>query len=61
MTKYKVTYDHGFSTHEEILEADSLEEAREHADLKSVYTVFSVEAWQGRRKGRDDGGYNSTN
>lgn len=43
MPKYKVTYDHGFSTHDEIIEADSLEEAKELADLKSVYKYFSVE------------------
>lgn len=40
--EYKVTYDHGFSTHVEIIEADSREEAKELAALQSVYKNFSI-------------------
>ncbi len=43
MPKYKVTHHGPFSTTEEIIEADSLEEAEEIAHLKSVYKYISVE------------------
>jgi len=41
--KFKVTYDHGFSTHSEFIDADSLKEAKELANLKSVYKYFTIE------------------
>ena len=43
MAKFKVTYNHGFSTHDENIEADSLEEAKELVDIKSVYRDYSIE------------------
>jgi len=44
MSKYKVIYDAAFTNHEDIIEADSLEEAKEIAEAGSVYRYFTVEA-----------------
>lgn len=43
MSKYKVIYDAPFSNPEEIIEADSLEEAKEIVDMKSIYKYSAIE------------------
>ena len=45
MPKFKVIYDAPFRNIEDIIEADSLEEAEEIADLKSIFTNFTVEEY----------------
>lgn len=43
MSKYKVTYHATFGNSEEIIDADSLEDAEEIAKAKSVYRYITVE------------------
>ncbi len=43
MPEFKITYKGPFSNHTEIIDADDLEDAKYIANLKSVYTYFTVE------------------
>ncbi len=55
MTEFKVTYHAPFSNHTEIIDADDMEDAELIADLKSVYTNFTVEEYFGDEGKENDG------
>jgi hypothetical protein len=59
MAKFKITYDTPFSFKEEVIEADSIEEAKQNADLKSVYSNVTVEEMNENKTARLSGNLTS--